>query len=242
MLCGVAGAVLAIVSVGCTGSNVGMNTNEQRKPFVRPLPDTQEYVRLLAKPESVGLHSGLVTLQPGEDCGWHSTEDYEEMIVCLAGSGEVETEGNGRRTLAAGQYAYNPLTCGTAFSTPARNPCATSTSWRPSNLSKGTPPNWSCLVFGWGVAHSFVVHAVWVVSFSFWRNSATSFSRRLTVLSGRASGRRRRLGGACRGWGWRAGQGRFSPSGRYWSRRLWHPPWRCRRCGYGRPRRPGRPW
>ena len=108
VLCGVAGAVLVIVSAGCAGSNVSMNTNEQRKPFVRPLPGTQEYVRLLAKPESVSMHSGLVTLQPGEDCGWHSTENYEEMIVCLTGAGEVETEGGGRRALTVGQYAYNP--------------------------------------------------------------------------------------------------------------------------------------
>jgi len=75
--------------------------------WVRDLPDTTEYVRLLGAPDSLALHSGLVTLQPGEDCGWHSTENYEEMIICLQGAGHLESEGIGRRPLHKGQYGYN---------------------------------------------------------------------------------------------------------------------------------------
>jgi len=79
-----------------------------RRAFVRDLPTTDEYVRLLAKPESLALHAGLVTLAPGEDCGWHSTEHYEEMIVCLEGEGELASRGMRRTPLHVGQYGYNP--------------------------------------------------------------------------------------------------------------------------------------
>jgi len=77
--------------------------------FVRNLPPGDEYVRLLGKPESLALHAGLVTLAPGEDCGWHSTEHYEEMIICLEGKGQLASEDfDERLALQAGQYGYNP--------------------------------------------------------------------------------------------------------------------------------------
>lgn len=99
----VVGALSA--AAGCAGRS---QMTKQRQPFVRVIPETTEYVRLLAKPESVCLHSGLVTLAPGQECGWHSTEDHEELIICLAGAGEIATEGGGQRPLSAGHYAYNP--------------------------------------------------------------------------------------------------------------------------------------
>jgi quercetin dioxygenase-like cupin family protein len=85
-----------------------MSAVPQRTGFVRALPDSNEYVRLLSKDDTVGLRSGLQTLQPGQDCGWHTTENYEEMIICLAGAGELAAEDGTRRPLAAGHYAYNP--------------------------------------------------------------------------------------------------------------------------------------
>jgi mannose-6-phosphate isomerase-like protein (cupin superfamily) len=54
------------------------------------------------------MRSGLMVLAPGKDCGWHSTGNYEELLICLEGAGEIETEGAGRQALAAGCYAYNP--------------------------------------------------------------------------------------------------------------------------------------
>ena len=93
---------------GCTQHGEHMSGDTRYEPFVRALPDTHEYAPLLEKGQSAGMRSGLVTLEPGEDCGWHSTENYEELILCLAGAGEVETEGTGRRPIAAYQYAYNP--------------------------------------------------------------------------------------------------------------------------------------
>jgi len=80
----------------------------QCAPFVRALPRAEQYTRLLAPPDSVAMRSGLMVLPPGKDCGWHSTQNYEELVICLEGAGEIETEGAGRRPLAAGHYAYNP--------------------------------------------------------------------------------------------------------------------------------------
>lgn len=81
---------------------------QARATFVRALPDTEESARLLAPPDSVVMRSGLVVLQPSANCGWHSTDDYEEMIICLEGNGAVLSEDQAPRSLAAGQYAYNP--------------------------------------------------------------------------------------------------------------------------------------
>lgn len=97
------------VMVGSTGCAPGAHGPDvQRTPFVRPLPDSNEYVRLLSKDDAVRMRSGMMTLAPGADCGAHSTDNYEELIICLAGAGEIESEGLGRRPIAAGQYAYNP--------------------------------------------------------------------------------------------------------------------------------------
>jgi len=99
---------LTLAAVGCARQNAAVTAENHAEPFIRTLPQTHESVRLLGRPESVTLRSGLVMLRPGEDCGWHSTDNFEELIICLEGAGEVETERLGRRPLAAGQYAYNP--------------------------------------------------------------------------------------------------------------------------------------
>jgi len=94
---------------GCAGHHHGRTGGPLRcEPFIRELPVGGGYVRLLEEGQSVVMRSGLVTLQPGENCGWHSTEDYEELIICLAGAGEVETDSGGRRLIRANHYAYNP--------------------------------------------------------------------------------------------------------------------------------------
>lgn len=54
--------------------------------------DQTEYLRLIKPDESVKLHSGCVTLQPGESVGEHSTEEREEIIVVLQGEGSASTD------------------------------------------------------------------------------------------------------------------------------------------------------
>jgi len=60
----------------------------RKEPFIVELNDQPGYQRLLAgSPQTHGLKSGKVHLSPGEDCGLHSTEDKEEMLIFLAGTG-----------------------------------------------------------------------------------------------------------------------------------------------------------
>lgn len=104
----IVGAWPILAAVGCASHGPDSGPVQQRAGFVRSLPEVQEPTRLLGKEDTVSMRSGLVILQPGQDCGWHSTENYEELIICLEGSGELASEGAARRPLAAGQYAYNP--------------------------------------------------------------------------------------------------------------------------------------
>lgn len=97
-----------VAAVGCVSEGAAPKASTHREPFVRPLPDAQGYTRLLSKDDAVGMRSGHQALPPGQECGWHSTDNYEELIICLAGSGELLSEGGGRRPLTAGTYGYNP--------------------------------------------------------------------------------------------------------------------------------------
>ncbi|MCG3136889.1 MAG: hypothetical protein HJJLKODD_00726 [Phycisphaerae bacterium] len=68
-----------------------------------------KYQRLLAQPATRGLHSGLVKLKPGEECGRHNTEIYEEMLVILQGEGEAVNISTGTRfNLRVDQIVYIP--------------------------------------------------------------------------------------------------------------------------------------
>jgi mannose-6-phosphate isomerase-like protein (cupin superfamily) len=58
------------------------------KFLVIDLADSSEYQRLLSgRPQTCGIRSGRVYLQPGEVCGRHSTEQHEEMLIFLSGKG-----------------------------------------------------------------------------------------------------------------------------------------------------------
>lgn len=103
----VVAALPTLMTFGCTSNSPKTSPTLPREGFVRSLPNTPEPARRLSKDDTVGMRSGLMILQPGKDCGWHSTDNYEEMIICLAGAGEVASQDGPRRALAAGQYAYN---------------------------------------------------------------------------------------------------------------------------------------
>lgn len=79
------------------------------KPFVKELDAGGEtHLPLLTKENARRMRAGMVTLAPGEECGRHGTEEYEELLVILEGRGEAELEGHGALALAAGQVAYVP--------------------------------------------------------------------------------------------------------------------------------------
>lgn len=59
-----------------------------QKPLVMDLNDKADYQRLLAgRPQTCGMRSGRVYLDPGKACGQHSTKDREELLVFLSGCG-----------------------------------------------------------------------------------------------------------------------------------------------------------
>ena len=47
---------------------------------------------LKGPPGTVTMRSGYVVLAPGETVGKHSTKDYEEVVITLAGTGEMRTQ------------------------------------------------------------------------------------------------------------------------------------------------------
>jgi mannose-6-phosphate isomerase-like protein (cupin superfamily) len=85
------------------------------KVLVMDLNQKPEYQQLLSgKPETCGMRSGRVYLQPGEACGQHSTKAHEELLVFLAGKGvmligkEETAYEVAAYEVAAGEVCYIP--------------------------------------------------------------------------------------------------------------------------------------
>ncbi|KQC14903.1 MAG: hypothetical protein APR63_04905 [Desulfuromonas sp. SDB] len=69
----------------------------------------ENYLRLLESgKQSHCLHSGLVCLKPGENVGEHSTKQYEEMLVILAGEGMAKVEPDRTFDIKSGCIVYIP--------------------------------------------------------------------------------------------------------------------------------------
>ncbi len=73
------------------------------EPIVIDLKPNGEYQPLLiGEPQTHGMRSGRVYLEPGQSCGQHSTEAHEEMLVFLAGKG-ISLIGEENKSLEVGQ-------------------------------------------------------------------------------------------------------------------------------------------
>ncbi|MHC4557441.1 MAG: cupin domain-containing protein [Planctomycetota bacterium] len=60
------------------------------KVLVMDLSKNPEFQQLLVgAPQTCGMRSGRVYLQPGESCGQHSTKAHEELLVFLSGKGVI---------------------------------------------------------------------------------------------------------------------------------------------------------
>ncbi len=78
-------------------------------PFTKALPHlTTGYESVLRHPDSQKLRSGFVALAAGEAGHSHSTDEYEEMLVILSGSGELVTEAHGNFPVTPHSIAYVP--------------------------------------------------------------------------------------------------------------------------------------
>lgn len=72
-------------------------------------PGDQSYFKLLGgPPETRSIKSGLVTLSPGKSIGLHSTQSNEEVIVPLAGCGQLRLADHEPIDLSTGLIAYVP--------------------------------------------------------------------------------------------------------------------------------------
>jgi quercetin dioxygenase-like cupin family protein len=63
---------------------------------------------LQGAPQTAGLRSGSVRLQPGETVGWHTTGQHEEALIILRGRGEARIEGQPGRPFTAPKLVYIP--------------------------------------------------------------------------------------------------------------------------------------
>ncbi|MBN2375687.1 MAG: cupin domain-containing protein [Sedimentisphaerales bacterium] len=80
------------------------------EPFVIELWKNQDYQPLLTGvPQTCGMRSGRVFLQPGQDCGSHNTNAHEEILVFLAGNGisQIGTQGESL-AVGMGKIIYIP--------------------------------------------------------------------------------------------------------------------------------------
>ena len=72
------------------------------------LKSDSDYQPLLkGPPQTGGMHSGHVTLKPGQQMHRHSTEANEEMLIFLQGRGQVVLGGT-KVAVGAGEALYIP--------------------------------------------------------------------------------------------------------------------------------------
>jgi mannose-6-phosphate isomerase-like protein (cupin superfamily) len=73
------------------------------------LEGDERFKRLLAgKPETAGMKSGYMKLEPGESVGEHVTSAREECIIVLEGTAEVIVKGAAVGLAEAKQLIYIP--------------------------------------------------------------------------------------------------------------------------------------
>ena len=83
---------------------------EARKIAVVPLQGQEKYTRLLSgEPQTRGMRSGLVQLNPGQEIGAHSTEHKEEALVLLSGKAEISCAESESLTIDAPSLVYIPV-------------------------------------------------------------------------------------------------------------------------------------
>lgn len=80
-----------------------------KQAFVVDLHSQGSFQRLLDdKTQSCGMKAGRVIVEPGESCGRHSTNEREELLVFLSGSGKAIIEENEPFDIGLGKITYIP--------------------------------------------------------------------------------------------------------------------------------------
>ena len=90
----------------------GVPLSSQRsgpREFTRPLEcATGDCPLLQGPPQTTGMRSGFVRLNPGGTVGWHTTGKNEEALVILRGQGEALIDGRPQQAFVAPALAYIP--------------------------------------------------------------------------------------------------------------------------------------
>ena len=80
-----------------------------KEVLVIDLNEEPENQKLLSgEPQTCGMRSGRVYLNPGQACGRHSTKDREELLVFLAGQGELMIGEKDNFQVGRGKVTYIP--------------------------------------------------------------------------------------------------------------------------------------
>lgn len=105
-------AAAIVVCWWCAASGPAAPASRKVAPQVKvvTLPESaQPFFPILAgPPDTASMESGLVTLDPGKSVGVHSTKGYEELLVPLAGEGEIRIPGKHAIPIKSGCAAYSP--------------------------------------------------------------------------------------------------------------------------------------
>lgn len=70
------------------------------QPFITELNNQRDYQRVIDPAQTCGMKAGRVWLEPGAECGVHTTGDHEEALIFLAGQGIARIAG---KTIAIGE-------------------------------------------------------------------------------------------------------------------------------------------
>jgi mannose-6-phosphate isomerase-like protein (cupin superfamily) len=86
---------------------VGKEEIMERKAFSVEMNNEPQYQRLMQAPATCGMKAGRVFLGPSDECGKHSTEAREELLVFLNGRGQAVI-GKDRFIVGKGKVFYIP--------------------------------------------------------------------------------------------------------------------------------------
>lgn len=107
-----AGAAIAVGTITALPAARVRGSDAPSTPQVKVIdlePGDTSYFRLLGgPPETASMRAGLVTLAPGASIGRHDTGTNEEMLVPLAGEGELRITGRPAIRIRPGLVTYAP--------------------------------------------------------------------------------------------------------------------------------------
>ena len=104
--------IVLVASIGLIGSLAAQDRGKTEKPVPRVIrlnPSSPDSMDIFTGPPSTyGMHSGYMVLAPTKSVGKHSTRDNEEVLIVLAGHGELRIEGGPALSLAPYEVSYCP--------------------------------------------------------------------------------------------------------------------------------------